>query len=203
MVWVSCHPASQPGFPPGPLLNPALAGVGRGCLVVVASWHTAGMHTADEAHRFISSSPLSPSPGDGAKEPGQPCCGGQRVLRDQGPLCSSAPGSGCGYQRLGHPQTQPGGDLEVSISAGVAGNAWQGWGHLTQCGKRWPALSSLPSPNWAALWEPRAGLDGVLVSCSLQSRVEHTPLTSLLSSPAPSTRTTSPQQRAASTRPPR
>lgn len=90
--------------------------------------HSRDAHSIHEVRGFILASPPSPAPGDGAKKPGQPCCGGQRVLRDQGPLCGSAPGSGRGYQRLGHPQTQPGGDLEVSTPAGISGSAWHGLG---------------------------------------------------------------------------
>lgn len=51
--------------------------------------------------------------GDRAEEPGPPCGGGQRVLRDAGSVLPAPADARCGHQRPRNGEAEPGGHLEV------------------------------------------------------------------------------------------
>lgn len=59
-----------------------------------------------------------PRPGDGAEEPGQSRRGGQRLLRNVGPVLPAAADPRRGYQRPRDGQAELGGHLEVRGAAG-------------------------------------------------------------------------------------
>lgn len=84
-----------------------------------ASWGGGVSVGSEEAPLLNAFVCFCPS-GDGAEEPGQPRGGGERVLRDAGPLLPAPPDAGRGHQRPRDGEAEPGGHLEVPTSPSLS-----------------------------------------------------------------------------------